>query len=376
MPLLRRAMGENRDGYPRLLAAVASTFAGSALTIRPGSAHGSQRLADTRRQILPDGGTCRTVVLIEILLDLLPLEQLRARKCAPPALQNASDLMTMPPSSSRRRRLVQFTAWAQRGPTCSPRCRYTMRAWPYEREYRLSALTRNEPRHRRTGRPPFLVATGPAGGLSSNSPRRHRGLVNAAWRSIIRAWRRPRGEPANTPFSRQSSCRLPERAFARRAARDYPDMRDQLVRTSRCRPFRPTTTTLRGALRYQTSVLAAANDGAIARDILRANARKSPQGSDLTRPLSSASGCEGEPPRPWKESASAAARTRKWYHKLGAAMGPRESVSSAIEAPGTSQIVITAARTGFRGTYGSSSCGPYRATADTENAVCRAPFGA
>ena len=96
---LRRAMGETRDGYPRLLAAVALAFAGLCLADQTRLQRtATKRLADELdRQILPDGGHIgrNPGVLIEILLDLLPLRQaFEARNTPPPpALQNAIDRM-------------------------------------------------------------------------------------------------------------------------------------------------------------------------------------------------------------------------------------------------------------------------------------------
>ena len=67
---LRRAMGETRDGYPRLLAAVALTFAGLCLADQTRLLRtAAKRLADELdRQILPDGGHIgrNPGVLIEI----------------------------------------------------------------------------------------------------------------------------------------------------------------------------------------------------------------------------------------------------------------------------------------------------------------------
>jgi len=96
---LRRAMGETRDGYPRLLATVALAFAGLCLADQTRLlSTATKRLGDELdRQILPDGGhiSRNPGVLIEILLDLLPLRQaFEARNLPPPpALQNAIDRM-------------------------------------------------------------------------------------------------------------------------------------------------------------------------------------------------------------------------------------------------------------------------------------------
>ena len=94
---LRRTVLETRDGYPRLLAAVALAFGGLCIADQTRLLRSAiRRLADELdRQILPDGGHIgrNPGVLIEILLDLLPLRQaFEARNHPPPpALQNAID---------------------------------------------------------------------------------------------------------------------------------------------------------------------------------------------------------------------------------------------------------------------------------------------
>jgi len=96
---LRRTAFKARDGYPRLLAAIALALAGLCIA---GEARllkrGTKRLVDElERQILPDGGhiSRNPAVLIELLLDLLPLRQAYdARNVpTPPALMNAIDRM-------------------------------------------------------------------------------------------------------------------------------------------------------------------------------------------------------------------------------------------------------------------------------------------
>ena len=96
---LRHAIGEARDGVPRLQAAIALTYAalcmaGQARHIRSASKRLSEEL---ERQILPDGGhiSRNPGALIELLLDLLPLRQVfTARNIPPPPqLLNAVDRM-------------------------------------------------------------------------------------------------------------------------------------------------------------------------------------------------------------------------------------------------------------------------------------------
>ncbi len=96
---LRVSYSDIRDGYPRLLTAIALCFAGLCIA-------GEQRLLkfatrkleeELNRQILPDGGhiSRNPAALIEILIDLLPLRQsFEARNVPPPqALLNAIDRM-------------------------------------------------------------------------------------------------------------------------------------------------------------------------------------------------------------------------------------------------------------------------------------------
>ncbi len=96
---LRGRYPDIRDGYPRLLTAIALCFASLCIA-------GEQRLLrfatrkleeELNRQILPDGGhiSRNPGALIEILIDLLPLRQsFEARSVPPPpALMNAIDRM-------------------------------------------------------------------------------------------------------------------------------------------------------------------------------------------------------------------------------------------------------------------------------------------
>jgi uncharacterized heparinase superfamily protein len=94
---LRRTANETRDGYPRLLAAIALCFAGLCMAseVRLLKAGTRRLIEELDWQILPDGGhiSRNPGVLIEILLDLLPLRQAyEARNVPPPhALLNAID---------------------------------------------------------------------------------------------------------------------------------------------------------------------------------------------------------------------------------------------------------------------------------------------
>jgi uncharacterized heparinase superfamily protein len=94
---LRRSAGQSRDGLPRLQALLALTFA--ALCMQNQSRHlraAARRLTEELgRQVLPDGGhvSRNPGVLIELLLDLLPLRQLFTHRNVPPpaGLNNAID---------------------------------------------------------------------------------------------------------------------------------------------------------------------------------------------------------------------------------------------------------------------------------------------
>jgi uncharacterized heparinase superfamily protein len=92
---LRRVYPITEEGYPRLLVAIALTFAGLCMS-------GEQRLLqqsakrlihELRQQILPDGGhiSRNPGVLIEILIDLLPLRQIfDARNVPAPTILSAA----------------------------------------------------------------------------------------------------------------------------------------------------------------------------------------------------------------------------------------------------------------------------------------------
>lgn len=119
---LRRNLGECRDGMPRLQAVIALTYATLCLEGLSGQLRTStRRLSDElRRQILPDGGhiSRNPSVLIELLIDLLPLRQLfSARNLQPPQpLNNAIDRM-MPMLRFFRHPDGNFAQFNGTGPT-------------------------------------------------------------------------------------------------------------------------------------------------------------------------------------------------------------------------------------------------------------------
>ena len=96
---LRKSLKETRAGLPRLQALIALNYATLCLQGQSGHLRGdTRRLVDElQRQILPDGGhiSRNSGVLVELLVDLLPLRQLfSARHLQPPAaINNAIDRM-------------------------------------------------------------------------------------------------------------------------------------------------------------------------------------------------------------------------------------------------------------------------------------------
>jgi uncharacterized heparinase superfamily protein len=96
---LRTTINDTRDGVPRLQARIALTYAALCMAkqIRYLRTATRRLVVELERQILPDGGhiSRNPGVIIDILLDLLPLSQaFSARNVAPPpALLNAIDRM-------------------------------------------------------------------------------------------------------------------------------------------------------------------------------------------------------------------------------------------------------------------------------------------
>jgi len=119
---LRRTLNESRDGFPRLQAVMALTFAALCIQGQSGYLRGvMRRLSDElRRQILPDGGHIgrNPGTLIELLADLLPLRQLFSARHLPPppAINNAIDRM-MPMLRFFRHADGHFAQFNGMGPT-------------------------------------------------------------------------------------------------------------------------------------------------------------------------------------------------------------------------------------------------------------------
>ena len=119
---LRRNLGESRDGLPRLQSLIALTYASLCLQGLSGQLRPTARrlIEELRGQILPDGGhiSRNPGVLIELLVDLLPLRQLfSARNLQPPqAVNNAIDRM-MPMLRFFRHPDGNFAQFNGMGPT-------------------------------------------------------------------------------------------------------------------------------------------------------------------------------------------------------------------------------------------------------------------
>src|ERR1700731_3116458 len=191
---LRATENDTRDGVPRLQARIALTYAALCLgkQIRHLRTTTRRLVSELERQILPDGGhiSRNPGVIIEILLDLLPLSQaFSARNVAPPpALINAIDRM-MPMLRFFRHGDGTFALFNGMGPT-SPDVLATVLAYddargtpvanaPYSGYQRLDAAASTLLMD--TGSPPplELSADAHAGCLAFEfSARQHRIVIN------------------------------------------------------------------------------------------------------------------------------------------------------------------------------------------------------
>ncbi|HXW26620.1 MAG TPA: heparinase II/III family protein, partial [Xanthobacteraceae bacterium] len=119
---LRSTLGSARDGLPRLQAMIALTYASLCMKgqMRTAKAATRRLVRELDRQILPDGGhiSRNPGVLIELLLDLLPLRQAYASNNIPPppSLLNAIDRM-MPMLRFFRHGDGNFALFNGMGPT-------------------------------------------------------------------------------------------------------------------------------------------------------------------------------------------------------------------------------------------------------------------
>ncbi len=233
---LRRTYRATRDGLPRLQALTALTFASLCMEAESHSLRaGTKRLTEElERQVLPDGGhiSRNPGVLIELLLDLLPLRQaFAARNVAPPApLLNAIDRM-MPMLRFFRHGDGSFALFNGMGPT-PPDLLATVLAYddargapvanaPHSGYQRLQAkdlLVIMD-----TGTPPPLPVSqeAHAGCLAIElSSKQHRIVINCGLPGINReAWRQvARATPAHSTvtYNETSSCRFMEPSGLRR----------------------------------------------------------------------------------------------------------------------------------------------------------------
>ena len=119
---LRGALGSARDGLPRLQGIIALTYASLCMKGQMRNAKSATRrlVHELERQILPDGGhiSRNPGVLVELLLDLLPLRQAYASNNIPPpaGLLNAIDRM-MPMLRFFRHGDGNFALFNGMGPT-------------------------------------------------------------------------------------------------------------------------------------------------------------------------------------------------------------------------------------------------------------------
>jgi len=233
---LRATANDSRDGVPRLRARIALTYAALCMAkqIRHLRATTRRLVSELERQILPDGGhiSRNPGVIVEILLDLLPLSQaFSARNVVPPsALINAVDRM-MPMLRFFRHADGTFMLFNGMGPT-PPDLLATVLAYddargtpvanaPYSGYQRLEAGASTLLMD--TGSPPPLEvsADGHAGCLAFEfSSRQQRIIVNCGmpaagrenWRQVARAT----AAHSTVTFNDSSSCHFLDSAAFRR----------------------------------------------------------------------------------------------------------------------------------------------------------------
>ena len=233
---LRRATGQTRDGLPRLQALIALCFV--ALCMQGQSRYlryNVRRLSEElHRQILPDGGhiSRNPGVLVELLLDLLPLRQVFThRNVAPPAsLNNAIDRM-MPMLRFFRHVDGNFGQFNGMGPTPMDLLA-TVLAYDDARGAPVSNAPHSGYQRIEAGKTVILADTGRAppmalsqeahaGCLSFElSWKAHRLIVNCGlpamnkenWRQVARAT----AAHSTVTFNDKSSCRMLEARSLRR----------------------------------------------------------------------------------------------------------------------------------------------------------------
>jgi uncharacterized heparinase superfamily protein len=225
---LRSTAGDTRDGVPRLEARIALVYAVLCMAKQTGHLRNAQRrlVAELERQILPDGGhiSRNPGVIVEILLDLLPLSQaFTARNVAPPpALINAIDRM-MPMLRFFRHGDGTFALFNGMGPTPSDQLA-TVLAYddargapvanaPYSGYQRMDAGPTVVLMDSGTPPPPEVSADAHAGCLSFEfSSKQQRIVVNSGmpgsgkenWRQLARSTQ----VHSTVTFNNDSSCRF------------------------------------------------------------------------------------------------------------------------------------------------------------------------
>jgi uncharacterized heparinase superfamily protein len=225
---LRSTVGDTRDGVPRLQARIALVYAVLCMAKQTGHLRNAQRrlVAELERQILPDGGhiSRNPGVIVEILLDLLPLSQaFTARNVAPPPqLINAIDRM-MPMLRFFRHGDGTFALFNGMGPTPSDQLA-TVLAYddargapvanaPYSGYQRMDAGPTVVLVDTGTPPPPEVSADAHAGCLSFEfSSKQQRIVVNGGmpgsgkenWRQLARSTQ----VHSTVTFNNTSSCRF------------------------------------------------------------------------------------------------------------------------------------------------------------------------
>jgi len=233
---LRATANHTRDGVPRLQARIALTYSALCMAkqIRHLRAATRRLVAELERQILPDGGhiSRNPGVIIEILLDLLPLSQaFSARNVAPPpALINAIDRM-MPMLRFFRHGDGTFMLFNGMGPT-PPDLLATVLAYDDARGTPVANAAYSGYQRLEAGAGTLLMDTGGppplevsadahAGCLAFEfSSKQQRIIVNCGmpaagrenWRQVARAT----AAHSTVTFSDTSSCRFLDSASFRR----------------------------------------------------------------------------------------------------------------------------------------------------------------
>jgi uncharacterized heparinase superfamily protein len=239
---LRRALKQSRDGMPRLQAVIALNYATLCMQGQSNFLNSNVRrlVEELRYQILPDGGhiSRNPGVLIELLVDLLPLRQLFSARSLPPppGVNNAIDRM-MPMLRFFRHGDGNFAQFNGMGPT-SVDLLATVLAYDDARGTPVSNAPHSGYQRLDAGRTALIMDTGRpppiavsqeahAGCLSFElSWKAHRLVVNCGipavnkenWRQVARATT----AHSTVTFNDTSSCRFLESRPIRRLLSGTP----------------------------------------------------------------------------------------------------------------------------------------------------------